>query len=295
MWSRFTGFLLLYFSILTIVLISVSVAIIVFAPVTDKSVMYDKLAEYKSHIVSHDDIVVIGDSTGLSGVNPLICKPREVTNLCLYGHAKPLGWYNILLNYLENNKTPRLCVIYFTAPTPSTFRVQHYEEIYIKFRYFKVAAFKEYSLDYNPFDATGATLTILSKAIFEPQVAEPSPISFVRNHKGYMAFYGELAASPMNSAHSHGAKSQDLHNGLEAIIDLKRKIEKLGIRVLIYLHAIPEHDEALTFYKSFYQGYVDNPIYTLPHKNFNDHTHLNDRGAQVNTKIFLKFLEHHGF
>lgn len=295
MWSRFTRQTLIFFSVLTAALIVTSVAIIVWAPVTEKSAMFDKLVDYKAHVVSHDHIVVIGDSTGLSGVDPILCTPRKVMNLCLYGHAEPHGWYNVLRNYLQKNDNPHVCIIYFTAPTPASFYRAYYEGIYAQYRYFHWGAFYEFTHKYNPINFLSAVITILTKYATTATETEPSSIAFVKEHKGYMAFHGTLGPEKINSFKSQGVNRQHLESGFQEILDLKQKIEKLGIRTLIYLHGIPRHDEALPFYKDFYQANIDNAVYTLSHKYFNDHTHLNHKGARINTKKFLQFLEQHGF
>ena len=272
--------------------------IVAYKPVTEQSTMYEQLVEYKTNITNSDaQVVVIGDSTGLSGIDPLVFKKHsslKMNNLCLYGYAKPVGWYTLLNAYLKKNQKPKVVVIYYTAPTPATFHVLHFEEIFVKFRYFSPHVFFHFPQKFNPFHNISVLLTWSTNKL-QPPPATSSGIKFVMQHKGYMAFYGTRENKPLDSRPAYNVQDKTLKEGFQEILNLRNLIEKEGIKTLIYVHAVSDIDLALAYYKAFYEGKVDNKIYTLPHKYFNDQTHLNHRGAKKNTKIFAEFLKNHGF
>lgn len=283
---------------MALVVIAISWMIVAFKPITAQSMMYEQLVEYKANITNADDqIVVIGDSTGLSGIDPHVFEKHsslKIHNLCLYGQAKPFGWYNLLQSYIQKNAIPKVVVIVFTSPTPSSFFAQHFEEIYIKFRYFHWHCFWKFPTTYNPFHCLSILMTRFTNQL-QPLPVTISDIHFAKKNKGYMAFRGTLSDDFFNSQISHGVTTQHMQEGMQEVFQIKKYLEEKGIKVFLYLNAIPQKDLALPYYKDFYEGKVDNEIYTLPYKYFNDQTHLNHRGAKKNTKIFAEFLKNHGF
>jgi hypothetical protein len=291
--------------LLVVALISVVLPCLVIALTTSSfyyrhsSVFWDPVDEHQFGV--HDqkaDILLIGDSSLLFGVSPELIRREtgwDVYNLGVSMPVLMLGHEMLLRRYLSHNKTPRLMILYLSAPMRTRppyavvptwyegetmllryggahrvvdFFVNHGSEIS---RFISLAGHRTLALDWS-----GQHYNALATALDSDHGHVEVPF------QGTMGD-GDCPVSPVPVMPDE-----------EFIQQFRREAARLGIPAAVYLAPLPDCDPMFAHTSSSYSRVVDNAPYTLAHRLFaDDHqrVHLVPAGARQNSHIVAAFLD----
>ncbi|MBX9805929.1 MAG: hypothetical protein K2Y18_09300 [Alphaproteobacteria bacterium] len=262
---------------------------------------YDVLLDYKTSLENQkNDVVFIGDSSGLMGVIPKVIKEElgiNVINLATLGNAGIIGYDVVLRKYLEKNTAPKLIVFYISPSIPNSYISGTFEQIFAYTRYGKLDSLVENFGEHNILQIHSAIVTYILEKI-KPTKDQDTLKEFrgsIERDLGYQRSLPNVAVmapkARINSRHRYG---DYFHTSL----DPRKKIQKLvdhfsnaKTKVIVYIAPMPEGEEAFDYFTDIYKDIAANQTYKLPNTHFSDYTHLEHEGATLNSKIVARFIK----
>ncbi len=264
------------------------------------SVFWDPVDEHQFGV--HDqnaDILFVGDSSLLFGVAPNLIQRETGWGVYNLGVSMPvlmLGHEMLLRRYLSHNKTPRLMILYLSAPMrtrpPYAVAPTWYEGETMLLRYGGAHRVVDFFANHG---------SEISRFI---SLAGHRILALDWSGRSYRAL---ATALDTNHGHLevpfHGPPMGDgdcpvspvpVTPDEEFIQQFRREAADLGIPAAVYLAPLPDCDPMFAHTSSSYSHVVDNAPYTLAHRLFaDDHqrVHLVPAGAQQNSHIVGAFLD----
>jgi hypothetical protein len=258
------------------------------------------------------DIVFVGDSTAVVGVDPGIVD--DVTGLTSYNLSLTVGSFIavgdiILERYLAQNRPPKFIVLYigpWTTPTRPEWMVG-----------------KAFALQYPSWEATFAVVNFARDreaigyfARFPGQLPallrwsasqfwrgyDSGPAKQVRidgalaQYQGWIPLETGVAGLPSVRGIPDGCRlaPYDAEPDAKFIGDFRRKYETRQTKVLVVVSPIPDCDESLAQLRRAYRGIADLLPRALPHRYFADdqprHNHLLEEGSEVNSEQIGEYI-----
>ncbi len=254
---------------------------------------YDILLKQRMSIKDqNNDIIIIGDSSGLNG---LIANKIQKSiglntiNLSLYANNGIESYEILLKKYLEKNKKPKKIILYFSYFSPNNWKNITYEKSILIFRYANLNNKINFILK-NPYSviliinrSVRATLRYFIFAKKQLEYAEKIREE-LKKTKGFIVSNTEKKENLCNRV----AREVFTEDFGENIIKIKSTFSNYDIKV--YLAPIPKCVYKKNVYAKLYQDIIDNDLYFLEKKYFNDFSHLTLSGAIKNSFIFSDWI-----
>ena len=254
---------------------------------------YDILLKQRMNIKDqNNDIIIIGDSAGLNGLianNIQNDTGKSIVNLSLYANNGIKSYEILLKNYLENNKTPDTVVLYFSVIAPINWKLITYEKAILIFRYSKLRD-KITFIFKNPYSiiliSNRSVRALIRYAIFGKEQGKFANkiLDELNKTKGFIVSKSakkENICEAINPDFSTEQARAEIKNIKSIFSTLNIKVYMAPIIKCIYQQNI---------YTGLYDGMVDNDLYFLEEKYFNDFSHLNLNGAIRNSSIFSDWI-----
>ena len=270
---------------------------------------YDVLLYKKSNVYNKSaNVLVIGDSSGLRGINPLYFKKKNITmhNLSTYGRNGKIGYELLLDNYLKYNELPKTIVLntILGHPIVNFVTSESYERT---LTILKLGSFKDIltHLYKNP-KSIKNYYTRIYKRILTPWANNDFSSNYFNNMimelqetNGFLL----TIQKPLDDNCKINSKEYFIDWGkkmwgkdfrkfeLNYLFDLKKKYERLGINFIIYGTPSPFCEYAFEFYKENLKSVLDNAPIQLDNDLFWDYTHVNKKGSEILSKNLFNFLK----
>jgi hypothetical protein len=293
--SRYTRYLLAHFCIIVALLVTPFVLL--------RSQNYRRHVYYLWHPLVDEkletrqvnaDVVLVGDSSLLMGVQPEVIKERtglSSYNLGLPGEAFCMVGEVLLNSYLAHNRSPRVLILYMSPQTncSASYReeVGAYDDIITLALSHQTDRLVHLLLahpSYVPAFALNTWYLMLTNLDTTGQRYSRA-VTTLRSGKGYFP-------NPVNVPMA-GCSTLDPGMPLDVsfIQQFKRDHVGAGGQFGIYLNPMPDCDPRYTRYKREAAGVANNTLERLPHEMFTgDTAHLLPTGAEQNSRRVAAFL-----
>lgn len=248
---------------------------------------YDALVDQRMRLSGRkDEVLIIGDSSALLGVRPLIVEQYlpsiSVYNLSLYAVSGVASLQVMLDRYLAQNSPPRLVIYHITASNPAYNAWQSsYERASVVLRYGSLSQIVE-DLWEHPGDMT-AFLKHIPSYVTDLPATLRVPV-YPKHFEGYSelkgaapSFTGVLGADCSLSTFAITSDTKYLRY-------LKEHLQRMNIPMIIYVAPMPACDSSFSYYQSFYRSVTAYGPESLPSSYFSDYTHMTDAGSEFHAK-----------
>jgi hypothetical protein len=273
---------------------------------------YDYLLDERvSHRGERADVVLIGDSSGQTGVRPDVVKAfngLSVVNLGLYALTGWDGYRIVIDRYFRDNHPPRAVVIYLAAPGPFQMGLTNaYESSLTVLRYGTAGDLvRRFIVDPRSFVVVVPQLLAniakrdLAKAVLAEGIGRLGSDWAMR---AYFEGRAQLAADrgwwtsgkpPMaeKAEFATRVRSEDgTPLDLTPLRQLRDYIAAKGVPVFVYLAPTPEGDRAVAEIGDVYREVADQLPVPLPNTLFDQPTHPTAAGAVETSRLFAAFCD----
>lgn len=237
------------------------------------------------------DILIIGDSSALSGVIPeefrKLSAGTTAYNLALVGYSGAPSYRLAMKAYLAANAAPRAIILYIAASNPTNNATAFgYERTITLFRNASAMELLEYLL-HRPaslFSVSNELMNRVFKLSFDIQGQYFNKISdSLDAQNGYMNF-----DEPPLSADC--TLNNTISKADTSYIDRLRR-EAGDTKLFVYIAPSPECQNAIGQYRDVFRGIIDNQIETLPSGLFRDAVHPTKSGALETTRLLAEWVK----
>lgn len=237
------------------------------------------------------DILIIGDSSALSGVIPdefrKLSAGMTAYNLALVGYSGEPSYRLAMKAYLAANAPPRAVILYIAASNPTNNATAFgYERTVTLLRHATAKELLAYLL-HRPasfFSVSNELMNRVFKLAFDVKGGYFNKISnSLDAQNGYMNF-DEPPLSTDCSLNNTISKADTSY------IDRLRR-EAGGAKLFVYIAPSPECQNAIEQYRDVFRGIIDNQIQTLPSGLFRDAVHPTKSGALETTRLFAEWAK----
>jgi len=278
--------------------------------VTHSSNISQIISAYRfSHLKGIDaDILFVGDSTAVVGVNPEIVE--KITGLSSYNVSLTVGSFiavgNILVdNYLKQNRPPRVIVLYIGPwttpnrpedmihPDDTEFRLQYpsWEATFALINFAPRRQLVDYFLHYpRQLEALMRWSAGQFWRGYDSGPAKQARITdAIETHRGWIPLATGVAGVPTYRGIPDGCRYPlwATEPDIDFIQSFRKRYETASTKVLVFISPIPDCDESLAYLRGVYAGLADRLPSPLPHRYFAydtpRHNHLIEAGSDVNS------------